>query len=188
MRVIDRIDYKYDGRGYIGDKRPHVFVVDVASGERRRVTTDLEDHGIPGWSPDGTTLAMTCGTLALDGMRLSIVDLATGATRAVGSGIGTISAWAWSPSGDRIILANDPEGSAQHDLYLHDVASGDDQPPDRGPALRPCLGHRPGQRQQHLVAGRPAGALPRRAPRSQRAAHDRCRERRDRAGRPVAGA
>lgn len=124
VRVIDRIDYKYDGRGYIGDKRPHVFVVDVASGERRRVTSVLEDHGLPGWSPDGSALAMTIGTLALDGMRLGIVDLASGATRTAGGGIGTISAWAWSPSGDRIILADDPDGSAQHDLYLHDVASG----------------------------------------------------------------
>ena len=35
VRVTRRLDYKQDNRGYLGDVRTQVFVVDVASGERR---------------------------------------------------------------------------------------------------------------------------------------------------------
>ena len=40
VRVTRRIDYKQDMRGYLGDVRSHLWVVDVASGERKRVSTD----------------------------------------------------------------------------------------------------------------------------------------------------
>ncbi len=40
VRVTRRLDYKWDGRGYLGDARYHTWLVDVASGERRRLTTD----------------------------------------------------------------------------------------------------------------------------------------------------
>ncbi|RIK44535.1 MAG: hypothetical protein DCC58_08125 [Chloroflexi bacterium] len=124
VRYTERIDYKSDGRGYIADKRSHIFVVDVASGERRRVTELAVDHGIPGWSPDGTLLAYTLGTPYVDGVRLQILDLASGATRETGGGEGRINAWAWSPSGERIILADDPTDSDQHDLFVYELASG----------------------------------------------------------------
>ena len=57
VRVTRRLDYKQDNRGYLGDVRTQVFVVDVASGERRRVTSHPHDHWYPQWSPDGQTLA-----------------------------------------------------------------------------------------------------------------------------------
>lgn len=58
VRVTRRIDYKQDGRGYLNDLRTQVFVVDVASGERRQVTTSAVDHYFPQWSPDGTSIAV----------------------------------------------------------------------------------------------------------------------------------
>ncbi len=53
IRVTRRLDYKQDGRGYLGDKRLQVWVVDVESGERRRLTSAANDHGSPQWSPGG---------------------------------------------------------------------------------------------------------------------------------------
>ncbi|MGA7672270.1 MAG: hypothetical protein WBW04_17735, partial [Nitrolancea sp.] len=44
VRVTRRLDYKWDGRGFLGDARNHTWLVDVATGERRRLTTDLVDH------------------------------------------------------------------------------------------------------------------------------------------------
>ena len=35
-----------------------VFVVDVDSGERRKVTKEAVDHYFPQWSPDGKTMAV----------------------------------------------------------------------------------------------------------------------------------
>ncbi|MGZ3584861.1 MAG: hypothetical protein ACXWP6_20520, partial [Ktedonobacterales bacterium] len=44
VHVTSRIDYKQDNRGYLGDTRLQVYVVDVATGERRRVTSDAVDY------------------------------------------------------------------------------------------------------------------------------------------------
>src|SRR5215471_1043019 len=57
VRVTRRLDYKQDNRGYLGDVRSQVFVVDVASGERQRLTSSQHDLLNPQWSPDGRTLA-----------------------------------------------------------------------------------------------------------------------------------
>ncbi len=61
VRVTRRMDYKMDGRGWLGDRREHVFVVDIATGTRRRITTELVDHHSPKWSPDGSAIATTAG-------------------------------------------------------------------------------------------------------------------------------
>jgi dipeptidyl aminopeptidase/acylaminoacyl peptidase len=42
VRVTRRVDHKWDGRGYLGDVRRHVFVGDVADGVASAVTVDLE--------------------------------------------------------------------------------------------------------------------------------------------------
>src|SRR5215212_5612119 len=72
VRVTRRIDYKQDNRGYLNDARLQVFIVEVASGERRQVTRDYVDHNFPQWSPDGRRLALQvpnrngmCSQLAL---------------------------------------------------------------------------------------------------------------------------
>ena len=75
VRVTSRIDYKQDNRGYLGDTRHQLFVVDVKSGERRQVTEDAADHNSPRWSPDGTHLAASVASH--NGMRskLAIIPL-----------------------------------------------------------------------------------------------------------------
>lgn len=47
VRVTARVDYKQDNRGYLGDLRPQVWLVDVETGARRRLTNDPVDHGFP---------------------------------------------------------------------------------------------------------------------------------------------
>jgi dipeptidyl aminopeptidase/acylaminoacyl peptidase len=52
-RRFTRLIYKLDSIGWIGDRRKHVFAVDVEGGEPRRLTDgDCEDAD-PAWSPDG---------------------------------------------------------------------------------------------------------------------------------------
>ena len=128
VRVTRRLDYKWDGRGYLGDARYHTWLVDVGSGERRRLTTDAVDHYQPTWSPDGRTVAV--GKQAADGWNayLTIIDVASGEQTPVGDpdvGDGSHPAAAWSPSGDRIIFTGDPGHTYQPDLYLYTVADGE---------------------------------------------------------------
>jgi dipeptidyl aminopeptidase/acylaminoacyl peptidase len=125
VRVTQRIDYKQDGRGYLGDKRSHVFVVEVETGERTRLTEDAYDHAFPQWSPDGTRLAIQRGSY--NGMRsqLVIVDAVSGEkTATVGTEEGEVDVWAWSPAGERIIFAGDTRRTFQPDFFVYDVAGG----------------------------------------------------------------
>lgn len=55
-RRFTRVYYKLDSVGWTGDRRKHVFVVDLAGGEPRQVTDgDCEDDG-PVWSADGSRI------------------------------------------------------------------------------------------------------------------------------------
>src|SRR5829696_703045 len=146
VRVTARIDYKQDSRGYLADMRPHVWLVDVATGERSRLTSEPVDHSFPAWSPDGTKIAVKIGNHNGMHSQLGIVDVETGELTLIGGEEGVVGCWAWSPSGDRILIAGDTEQTWQLNLFLYEVASGalrrltDDLPclPDAGfPTVSP---------------------------------------------------
>lgn len=47
---------RFDGRAYL-DKRPHLFVLDISSGEVRQLTDGDYDDQAAAWSPDGSLIA-----------------------------------------------------------------------------------------------------------------------------------
>jgi dipeptidyl aminopeptidase/acylaminoacyl peptidase len=122
VRVTRRIDYKQDNRGYLGDTRLQVFVVDAASGRRRQVTRAAVDHNHPQWSPDGRTIAVRIPNRNEMAEQLGLVDVASGETKLVGPVDGTVAAWSWSPEGDRIVFAGDTTNTWQSDFFVYDVA------------------------------------------------------------------
>src|SRR5690606_34548239 len=124
VRVTRRIDYKQDGRGYLDDVRFHTFVVDVESGERRRLSTELRDHIFPQWSPDGRFVSAEVTTLNGMCSYLALMPVDGGEETRVGSETGVVSVWAWSPSGDRIIYAGATAHTCQGDVFVCDVSSG----------------------------------------------------------------
>ncbi|MGZ3666712.1 MAG: prolyl oligopeptidase family serine peptidase, partial [Ktedonobacterales bacterium] len=124
VHVTSRIDYKQDNRGYLGDTRLQVYVVDVATGERRRVTSDAVDYTTPQWSPDGAWLAAQVPNRNTIHSQLALIEVATGETRLIGPEDGVVGTWAWSPTGDRILFAGDTTQTWQLDLFFYDVASG----------------------------------------------------------------
>ena len=122
VRVTRRIDYKQDNRGYLADARMQVFVLDVATGERRKITSTSRDHSSPQWSPDGRRLAARQANRNGLCSQLALIDVETGETELVGPEMGVTDMWAWSPSGDRIIFAGDTAQTFQLDFFLYDVA------------------------------------------------------------------
>jgi dipeptidyl aminopeptidase/acylaminoacyl peptidase len=54
---IERLYFKYDGRGYLDDRSQQIFVVDLATGEAAPITGGARDHWHPSWSPDGKLIA-----------------------------------------------------------------------------------------------------------------------------------
>ena len=125
VRVTRRIDYKQDNRGYLNDARTQVFVVDVATGERRQVTKDYVDHNFPQWSPDGRRLALQVPNRNGMCSQLALVEVESGETTLIGAETGVVGQWSWSPSGDRIIFAGDTRQTWQTDYFLYEVASGE---------------------------------------------------------------
>lgn len=55
--VIDRFRFKRDGRGYLGDQRSHLKILNIASGKIMSLTSGPYDDVLPAWSPDGSTIA-----------------------------------------------------------------------------------------------------------------------------------
>jgi dipeptidyl aminopeptidase/acylaminoacyl peptidase len=58
-RRFDRVFFKLDGVGWIGDRRRHLFVVGVDGGGERRLTDGDCENSEPTWSPDGTRIVFT---------------------------------------------------------------------------------------------------------------------------------
>ena len=55
--VVDRLQVKQDGRGWLDDRRSQLFRVDMASGEATQITQGDYDNWMPNWSPDGQWIA-----------------------------------------------------------------------------------------------------------------------------------
>jgi dipeptidyl aminopeptidase/acylaminoacyl peptidase len=125
VRVTSRIDYKQDTRGYLNDLRLHVWVVDVASGERRRLSTALNDHLTPQWSPDGQWIGAL--QYRLNGMaaKLALLPLDAGEPRLIGADNAVAGPWSWSPDGSRVLISADPDGTPQLDFFVYELATGE---------------------------------------------------------------
>ncbi|MBX6350510.1 MAG: S9 family peptidase [Clostridia bacterium] len=152
VRVIDRIHYRQNGMGYLGDKRAQVFVVDVAqalASLRRdppwplQVTDGPFDHHAPAWSPDGRRLAIvSCHDPDPDLARYNdlyvyeVPAAANGAGTAreplrLTAGTGFVRDPAWSPDGRLIAYAGH---NLEYDWYSDDklwVVSSDGSSPPR---------------------------------------------------------
>lgn len=128
VRATSRLDYKRDGRGYLGDTREQLFVVAIASGERRRLTAAATDHLAPQWSPDGKWLVVQASDWLRYGSQLLLIDPRSGQISSVSAAEGVVHASAWSPDGSQLLYAGAPEISSrtgqwvQPDFFSYDLA------------------------------------------------------------------
>jgi dipeptidyl aminopeptidase/acylaminoacyl peptidase len=103
-RVVRRLDYKHDGRGYVDGRHHHLFVVPAEGGEARQLTSGAWDVSEYDWSPDSTRLIVSGnaepGADLQRELNLYMVDLDAKRVR-LGGGF-YLSAPIWSPRGDQI--------------------------------------------------------------------------------------
>ena len=101
--VITRRQFKRDGRGYLDDRRAHLYVIDVATGESRQITDGPYDDSSPTWSPDGREIAFVSNrTEEPDGNSNSdifLVPAGGGEARQLTTNPGADRSPAWSPDG-----------------------------------------------------------------------------------------
>ena len=106
-RVITTMKYKFNGEGFIYDRRRHVFVVSAdGCGEHRQLTDGDWDDGDPAWSPDGRSLIFASARHtdrdydnAVDLWRVSVDG---GQPTRLTDTAGPLSAPAFSPDGARL--------------------------------------------------------------------------------------
>ncbi len=105
-RRFTRIFFKLDSVGWTGDRRKHIFVVDVDGGEPRRLTAGANEDGAPVWTPDGKRLvfpALRGDTWDVELIsRLYSVDAAGGEPTALTGDDGSYDAPSFSPDGTRL--------------------------------------------------------------------------------------
>jgi dipeptidyl aminopeptidase/acylaminoacyl peptidase len=58
-RRFDRVFYKLDGVGWVGDRRKHIFAVGLDGDDERRLTSGDSENDEPAWSPDGKRIVFT---------------------------------------------------------------------------------------------------------------------------------
>ena len=56
-KIVERASYKLDGAGYIGNRRRHIFAIDVAERKVEQLTQGDHHNDMPAWSPDSRHLA-----------------------------------------------------------------------------------------------------------------------------------
>ncbi len=137
-RYIDRLGYMDNGTGFIHESIKHTWIVDVASGEVRRLTDGSTSDDGPTWSPDGSRIAF--------GTRLDrdhdidprsdivVVDVATGKrARISGSRESILFAPTWLPDGLTIAALGGrrPVNAYRTDIWLF-AADGSEATPTGG--------------------------------------------------------
>jgi dipeptidyl aminopeptidase/acylaminoacyl peptidase len=113
-RRFRRVFHKLDSVGFTGDRRKHVFLVDLEGGEPRQLTSGDFEHGSPVWSRDGKHIVV-------DGLRdenwdvelisrLYRIDVGgDGEPTALTGDEASYEALAFSPDGSRIAYRMTPE-------------------------------------------------------------------------------
>jgi dipeptidyl aminopeptidase/acylaminoacyl peptidase len=106
-KVIEKMNYRADGEGYLEDGYSHLFVVPSDGGTPRQVTRGPFDDGPPQWTPEGRALIFSANRhddAELDPLNSEVyeVSLASGTVTALTDRKGPDSSPAVSPDGRRI--------------------------------------------------------------------------------------
>ena len=107
--------WSYDGKkiAYVSfeGKSSSVFIQDILTGNRTRVSKFEGINSSPNWSPDGSRLALT---LSKDGnTEIYIMDLTTKLLKRITKHDGIDTEPAWSPDGQKLVFTSDRSGSPQ---------------------------------------------------------------------------
>ncbi|MDB4915849.1 MAG: WD40-like beta Propeller containing protein, partial [Gemmatimonadetes bacterium] len=82
--VIDRYNFKHDIDGYLGTKRSHLALFDIATKKIDTLTSLMHEDDSPAWSPDGQRIAFVRQVLAEPGQPrnadIYVIDAKHGAT------------------------------------------------------------------------------------------------------------
>ncbi len=133
--VIERVYWRLDGDGVFLNQRYHLYVVDVATGETRQLTTDpAYTEYSPTWSPDGKFIAFLSNRQPDPDNEPGKVDIwiipaEGGELRRVDAPYGPKSTLRWSPDGKHLAYVGNPDPEESYPrndhVWLVSVEGGD---------------------------------------------------------------
>lgn len=149
VKVINRLRFRFDGAGFLGDKRSQVFVMAAAGPDEgsdvkpRQLTGGDYDHiGPLSWSPDGKFIAFTAlrrdDADQLQKNDLWAVDVVTERMIQLMEGSGMVSNPLWSPDGNHLAcVGHDGEydGSTTTGLWVLPVDLDRSEPAKQAEAI-----------------------------------------------------
>jgi len=130
-KVVRRIRYRHDHRGYTGDAFRQVFVVDAESGDARQITDGEGDALSPAWSPDGKSIAFISDDLEdrdfTTNTQVKVVTLDSGDTVSWSADLPYVWSVAWSPDGNSLVATgcHDPEMWDPRSAWLYVLKKGE---------------------------------------------------------------
>ncbi|RJS90059.1 S9 family peptidase [Candidatus Bathyarchaeota archaeon] len=103
VKVIRRIKYRFDGRGFFEEKWTHLFSVPSRGGKVRQLTDGEFDVEAASWSPDGKRIALV-SNLEEDAdlsffKNIYLIPSRGGEPKLLWKGRGPIQSLEWSPDG-----------------------------------------------------------------------------------------
>lgn len=133
VRVIDTLQYRADGQGYLTVGFDHIFVMPATGGTARQLSSGNYHHRGPlSWSPDGSTIVLSANRnddWDYQPMQSDLwsITIATGDMRRLTSRNGPDNSPTYSPDGSKIAyLGFDDRKMGYHNtnVYVMDAADG----------------------------------------------------------------
>jgi len=106
VKVVRRIPLWFNGKGYIYNRYDHLFLLDLKSGQVRRLTEGPFDVAAAEWSHDGRRIVLVTTERGLTPMfqEVSILDLDRRKPTTILPPQMNISHLLWEPSGESLLL------------------------------------------------------------------------------------
>ncbi|MCZ2720206.1 Tol-Pal system beta propeller repeat protein TolB [Marinomonas sp. 15G1-11] len=101
------------------DRRPNIFIQELATGKRQRIKSYKGLNGSPSWSPDGKKLALVLSKD--DNPEIYVLDIATQKLERITNHYSIDTEPSWEPDGKGIIFTSDRGGNPQ--IYRVDLVS-----------------------------------------------------------------
>lgn len=130
VRVIDRLEYRYNGKGFYDGRRSHVFVVSTRGGKPRQVTTGEHDVSVADWV-DARTIAFVGNTDPEADLKkekfIYLIGSKGGEPRKLTEKPMSIEGLKASPKGDRVAFSGhswEKGGGTKSNLYVLPIDGG----------------------------------------------------------------
>jgi dipeptidyl aminopeptidase/acylaminoacyl peptidase len=136
---INRALFKADGRGHLGKKRRHLFVVDLDGGEAKALTSGDFDVTWPTISPDGSQVAFTTARHEdrdVDYVsHVFLIGIEGGELTQLTDWNGSASVPDWKRDGSSIVFAGKASPRSDRHARLFEVSSEGGEPRELAPSF-----------------------------------------------------